>query len=456
MRLVTDPDVRAGYAADASGLVLVPEAVARPASATEVVEILREATATRTWVTPAGGQTSTTAASITDRGILLSTRALDRILDVDPVARTARVEAGVLIGDLQRALAPHGLFFAPDPTSDQECTIGGAIACNASGPRTLRYGATRAHVKALTVALADGEIIEIRRPALEKNTVGYPPLQDLVDWLVGSEGTLGVVLAAELALLPKPIVEIGLAIPFATEADALAFVVTARESRTVAPRCIEFLDQAAAAIARSDGGGAVWPADAGAVVYVEEARDEEAPLEAWLALAEAAGADPDAVNGFEGEASLAVARRLRHAVPAQMHERAGHFRAAGGRRISTDWAVPYRRLAGVVSQVRSLAAEAGLLPPVVFGHAGNGHPHCNYIGRDAAEVGRIEAVVERTLREVLALGGTVAAEHGIGKIKAKWLPLQFGATQQRMLRAIKRELDPLGLLAPGNILTTLP
>ncbi|MHB1329259.1 MAG: FAD-binding oxidoreductase, partial [Gemmatimonadales bacterium] len=92
------------------------------------------------------------------------------------------------------------------------------------------------------------------------------------------------------------------------------------------------------------------------------------------------------------------------------------------------------------------------LPPVIFGHAGNGHPHCNYIGRDAAEVSRIEAVVERTLREVVAAGGTVAAEHGIGKIKSKWLPLQFDDTQQRMLRAIKHELDPLGVLAPGNIL----
>ncbi len=456
MKLVTDRDVLEGFAADASGLVMRPEAVARPTSAAEVVEILREATATRTSVTPAGGQTSTTAASITDRGILLSTRSLDRVLEVDPVARTARVESGVLIGDLQRVLAPHGLFFAPDPTSDQECTVGGAIACNASGPRTLRYGATRAHIRALTVALADGKVIEIRRPALEKNTVGYPPLQDLVDWFVGSEGTLGVVLAAELALLPKPVVELGLAIPFGTEAEALGFVVAARESRVVAPRCLEFLDRAAAAIARADGGDAVWPEDVGAVVYVEEARDDEPPLEAWLALAEEFGADTNSVNVFDGEAALAVARRLRHAVPAAMYERAAPWRSAGGRRVSTDWAVPYRRLADVVAELRRWADEAGLMPPVVFGHAGNGHPHCNYIGRDAAEVRRIEAVVERTLREVITLGGTVAAEHGIGKVKAKWLPLQFSATQQRMLRAVKRELDPAGLLAPGNILVDGP
>ncbi len=452
IELVTDRDVREGYSADASGLVLVPDAVARPESAAEVVDLLRQATANRTWVTTAGGQTSTTAASIADRGIILSTRRLDRVLDLDAATRTVRVESGVLIGDLQRQLAPHGLFFAPDPTSDQECTVGGAIACNASGPRTFRYGAARAHVRGLTVALADGEVIELRRPILEKNTVGYPPLQDLVDWFVGSEGTLGVVVAAELALLPKPRVELGLAVPFGTETEALGFIVAARESTEVAPRCLEFLDREAAAIARGDGGDGVWPAEVGAVVYVEEARDDEPPLDGWLELAVAHGADADRVNVFEGDGALAVARRLRHAVPARMHERATPFRPAGGRRISTDWAVPYRSLAPTIATVRARAAEAGLLPPVIFGHAGNGHPHCNYIGRDAAEVKRIEGVVERTLREVVAGGGTVAAEHGIGKIKAKWLPLQFSATQQRLLRAAKRELDPLGLLAPGNII----
>lgn len=452
IELVTDRDVREGFSADASGLVLVPEAVARPSSAAEVTELLTRASRDRMAVTPAGGQTSTTAASITDRGMLLSTRALDRILDIDPAARRVRVEAGVLIGDLQRALAPHGLFFAPDPTSDQECTVGGAIACNASGPRTLRYGATRAHVAALTVALADGQVIEVRRSALEKNTVGYPPLQDLVDWFVGSEGTLGVVVAAELMLLRKPAVELGLAIPFADETAALGFIVAARESTVVAPRCLEFLDREAAQIARGDGGDAVWPAEVGAIVYVEEARDDDPPLDQWLALAEEHGALTDNVNVFDGEGALAVARRLRHAVPAQMHERAVRYRAAGGRRVSTDWAVPYRSLAGVVAEVRQRAAEAGLIPPVIFGHAGNGHPHCNYIGRTADEVRLIESVVERTLRDVVRGGGTVAAEHGIGKIKAKWLPLQFDVTQQRMLRAIKAELDPAGLLSPGNII----
>ena len=165
-----DEEIRRAYAADASGLVMVPEGVARPASADEVAALLAEASSERMPVTAAGGQTSTTAASISDRGIVMSLRAMQRIIDIDPAARTARVEPGVLVGELKRACAAHDLLLAPDPTSEEECTVGGAVACNASGARSLRYGATRPHVRALRVALADGSLVEVRRTALEKNT----------------------------------------------------------------------------------------------------------------------------------------------------------------------------------------------------------------------------------------------------------------------------------------------
>ena len=133
-----DAEVRRAYAADASGLVMVPEGVTRPTSAGEVAALLSEAASTSTPVTAAGGQTSTTAASITDRGLILSLRAMQRIIDIDPVARVARVEPGVLVGELKRACAAHDLLLAPDPTSEEECTVGGAVACNASGARSLR------------------------------------------------------------------------------------------------------------------------------------------------------------------------------------------------------------------------------------------------------------------------------------------------------------------------------
>jgi FAD/FMN-containing dehydrogenase len=216
-----DEGIRRAYAADASGLLLVPEGVARPTSAAEVAALLAESSAKGTPVTCAGGQTSTTGASICDKGIVLSLRGMDRVIDIDPDTRTVRAEPGVFVGELKRACAAHGLLLAPDPTSEEECTLGGAVACNASGARTFRYGATRPHVRALKVALADGSIVELRRPALEKNTVGYALAHDPVDWFIGSEGTLGVVLEAELGLLPLPEQVIGLAIPFSTEQDAL-------------------------------------------------------------------------------------------------------------------------------------------------------------------------------------------------------------------------------------------
>ena len=445
--------VRESYAADASGLHLVPELVARPQSVEEVVELLRQATTDRTPVTCAGGQTSTTGASITDRGMLLSLRSLDRISPIDEATKTIRVEAGVLVGEIKRAVATSGLLFAPDPTSEDESTIGGAIACNASGARTFKYGATRKHVQALKVVLANGELMEFRRTNLEKNTVGYAFAHDPIDWFIGSEGTLGTVVEAELALLALPAHVVGLAIFFKSEEEALRFVVATRESRTVTPRCIEYFDQQAIEIVRTVAQDGMLPDGGAAMVYVEEevGDDLDLTLGRWDELIEWVAPDFEPLV-FDGEASLREARRIRHSIPATMNERGARYRAAGGRKVSTDWAVPYHRIAEAIQTARSLAADSGVEQAVIYGHAGNGHPHQNFIARDARELATIEGVIEETLKRVLTLGGTVAAEHGIGKIKRKWLPLQMNRLQIAMMTAVKRELDPLGILAPGNIL----
>ena len=135
-----------------------------------------------------------------------------------------------------------------------------------------------------------------------------------------------------------------------------------------------------------------------------------------------------------------------------MNERGAARRPFGGRKVSTDWAVPYRRLADALHIARRYAADAGITSGIAYGHAGNGHPHQNFIAQDADELHRIERVVEATLRDVIAMGGTVAAEHGIGKLKRRWLPMQASPAQLRVMRAIKHEFDPLGLLAQGNVL----
>jgi FAD/FMN-containing dehydrogenase len=311
-------------------------------------------------------------------------------------------------------------------------------------------------VEALRVALASGEVVELRRSRLEKNTVGYALAHDPVDWFVGSEGTLGVIVEAELSLLPLPSRVLGLGIPFARENDALDFIIAARASRVIAPRCLEFFDSRALGVVREAQrreGLTEWAPLADALVYAEESGADQAepPLDEWLALAERHEATADDLMVFDGDAAIRDARRARHSVPATMIERGNANRPAGGRRVSTDWAVPYRRLKEAVVEARRLASEGGIAPPVIYGHAGNGHPHQNFIAHDAAELSRIERVVEATLRHVIALGGTVAAEHGIGKLKRKWVSLQLSPMQLGVMRAVKGQLDPHGLLAPGNI-----
>jgi len=449
----SDRAIRQAYEADSSGLQLIPELVARPETINDVIALVKEAAAERTPVTSAGAQTSTTGASITDTGMLLSLRSLNQISDLDVKSRTVRVGPGAIIADIKKTAAAAGLLFPPDPTSEEESTIGGAIACNASGARTFKYGATRKHVRALKVVLASGELVEFRRSDLEKNTVGYAFAHDPIDWFVGSEGTLGIIVEAELGLLPLPQRVVGLATLFRDESEALKFVIASREATSVSPRCIEYFDERALEIARRSAPGAAITQDAGAMVYVEEeiSDDLDSSLALWLELIESIAPDFEPLV-FDGEARLREARRIRHSIPATMNDNGGKHREAGGRKVGTDWAVPYRKLDQAIKTARSFAAERGLEAPVIYGHAGNGHPHQNFIARDSGELTTIEEVVEQTLRHVLSLGGTVAAEHGIGKLKRRWLPLQMNPLQISMMTAVKRELDPLGILAPGNIL----
>jgi len=457
--LSTDESIRTSFAEDASGLRMVPESVARPSSIAEVVELLRQARSTGTPVTAAGAQTSTTGASITDRGTLLSLGGMARVIEVDVERRVVRAEAGAILGDVKRAAAEHGLLLAPDPTSEDWSTVGGAVACNASGARSLRYGATREHVVGLTVVTANGDVHALRRPGIRKNTAGYEFVHDPIDWFVGSEGTLGVVTEAEFRLLPLPRRVLGLGVPFASDADALRFVVAARESREVRPRCLEYFDERALGIARDAGGDPRWAAGAAALVYAEDADDgdgdgsidTEPPLDAWLALAEAHDALADHLQVYDTDAAVREARRVRHAVPATMNERGARFREAGGRKVSTDWAVPYARLADAIAFARAAADRHGVAQAVTYGHAGDGHPHQNFIAESRAELERIYLVVDETVNHVISLGGTVSAEHGVGKLKRRWLPLQLSPLQLGAMRALKRELDPDGLLAPGNV-----
>jgi FAD/FMN-containing dehydrogenase len=464
VELSRDPDVRFAYARDVSGLELVPDAVARPTSVEDVVALVQGAVADRVPVTPAGAQTSTTGASIVDHGILLSLTGLSRVIDIDEQARVARVQPGVRLGELNMRLAELGLRFAPDPTSENDSTVGGAIACNASGARSLRYGPTRGHVRSVQIVNGAGELVYFRRPQLEKNTVGFFAAQDPVDWIVGSEGTLGVIVEAELALVTLPQHEVGLALPFLSEQAALAFVEAARAAgdNDSMPRaqCLEFFDQAALDIARTAVAQPAWMRGGAALVYLEQAVDADdandslldALLDRWIAFADSHGVESADIAVYADAAALRSARLFRHAVPAHMNERGSQRRVHGGRKVSTDWAVPYRRLTEAVDFARRTADAHGVTQAVTYGHAGNGHPHQNFIANDGDDLARINAVIEETIHNVLRMGGTVAAEHGVGKLKRHWLDTQLTVTQLDVMRALKHVLDPHGLFAPGNVL----
>ena len=455
MDVSRDADVRAAHSRDASGLEMIPEGVVRPESADEVAHAVREASASRSTITPAGSQTSMTGSSITDKGLLMSLSGMKKILEIDAERRVARVEPGVRIGELNRAVGDYDLLFAPDPTSEEDATVGGAIACNASGARTFFYGPTRDHVNAVRVVHADGESRWYRRERLEKNCVGYSMVQDPVDWFVGSEGTLGIIVEAELSLVARPLSPIGLAVPFRDLDAALGFVVAAREGSESLPKCLELFDQGSLEIA-SGFAKRDWHPDARSLVYVEDdagsGGDVDSVLSRWLDIAEKCGAIAEDIRVYHGAPDLRDARQMRHSVPSTMNERGARYRVAGGRKISTDWAVPYRKLGEALRESSIAVANHGAPTPITYGHAGNGHPHQNFIAEDADALERIEGAVEETLKRVIALGGTVSAEHGLGKLKRRWAHLQLSARQLEVMRHLKHALDPAGTLSPGNIL----
>ena len=454
MEVTRDSDIRFAHARDASGLELIPEVVSRPESEDEVADTVREMASTGMPVTPAGSQTSMTGSSITGEGALMSLVGMSRIIDIDSDRRIARVEPGVRIGDLNRTLESYGLLFAPDPTSENDATIGGAIACNASGARTLHYGPTRNHVAGLRVVHADGSIESYTRDHPEKNCVGYWMVQDPVDWFVGSEGTLGIVVEAELSLVERPQATSGLAIPFENLDHALAFVVAARDARTRSARCLELFDDQAMVIA-ADASSRPWPDAAHAMIYLEDDAGADGNtddvLAYWLDLAEQNEALADDIRVFQGAAELRDARMIRHSVPATMNERGSAFRSKGGRKVSTDWAVPYPKLREALRESAIAIERHGAPPPVTYGHAGNGHPHQNFIAEDERSLERVNAAVHETLERVISMGGTVSAEHGLGKLKRHWTSLQLSHAQMNVMREIKHALDPSGLFSPGNI-----
>ena len=456
----------AGYSAYTSDVVLDgrPDAVLRPRTESEVRQVLESASRHRIPVTPAGGHTSVTGSSVALEGWLLDTQSLNRLLDVrcDPETgdTVAVAEPGLLLGDLQREVERLNWFYPPDPTSRNEACLGATVATNATGEDTLLYGPTRRWVRELAVICADGTRRVLRRsaqsrPREEKATAGYCMNGEEIDLLIGSEGTLGVITQVTVDLIPRPAgVSAGMAF-FASRRAALEFVVQAREDRTLVPRALELIDRASWELLDGRTEGIVWPDQANAAIVFkqewENDSDRETRLLAWSSLIERQAATlPDETLFFERPVDMERLRTVRHLVPSALNELLRPYRTEGGAKVGTDWWVPYTYLPDFLDRWDQAANQAGI-PTFVFGHVGNGHPHVNFLCRDSGETERARAMVLAMCREAVEVGGGVAGEHGLGKLKRYLLAVQCEPETIADMRRVKRTWDPLGILGKGNL-----
>jgi FAD/FMN-containing dehydrogenase len=463
--LLTDPAVLEGYRQDASSYRGAPEGLLRPADAGEAAAALAEASSLGVSVTPCGLRSSLTGSGVAERGWAMSLERMTGLLDLDRARRRAVVAAGTVLREFKDQVEAEGFFYPPDPTSERECSVGGTVACDASGARTYRYGATHRWVRGVEVALPDGSVRWFRRRETDKDAAGMAGLRDLVGLFCGSEGTLGVVTKVELALVPRPEAFLGGLAFFRDVAAALGFVGAAREEDGrgggeprpdgVRPRCLELLDGACLEIMRRQGSGLVMPEAARAAVFFEqehEAGGDSAVVERWWSLlsrSPGALADDTAIATDRGRQD--ELRRLRHSVPATLNEEGARAMPRGGRKISTDWAVPFAELPGLIRQSDEWLRAANISRIARYGHVGNGHPHYNLVVEDTDEAARATAVVQRMCEEACRLGGTVTAEHGIGKLKRPFVRYRWTELELEAMRAVKRVFDPKGILAPGNL-----
>lgn len=436
--LRTDPGECLVYGYDNSRRQAMPDAVVFPATHEQVLALVRACRAHRLPLVARGRGTNTTGASVpVAGGVVASFERMNRLLRIDPDNRLAVVEPGLLNGDLQAALTPHRLFWPPDPTSAPFCSIAGNIACNAGGPRAVKYGATRDNVLALRAVAGSGEAFRCGTPTT-KGATGY----DLTRLLIGSEGTLAVVTEATLKLVPLPSAKRTLRATY-VDVAAAAHAVSRIMAQPVAPCALEFLDDQCLRLARAHGGEVVPLAGAMLLVEVDGEPEALAPaVEAVAAAARGEGLIDLSIAGNEAEvATLWAARKALS--PA--------LRTLSPNKINEDVVVPVSRVPELVAATRAIAA-AHALPIVCFGHAGNGNLHVNLLPRDAAELARADAALSEVFDAVIRLDGTLSGEHGIGLAKREFMPRALDPNALALMRAIKREFDPDGILNPGKLL----
>jgi D-lactate dehydrogenase (cytochrome) len=465
-----------------------------PETREEISEILKTAFEDDIPVTVSGARTGTVGGAIPFGGFLVSLEKFKKLeIEKGEGGGRAVVGAGVLLTDLQKAVDADGLFYPPDPT-EWSCQIGGTAATNASGARSFKYGATRQYVERIEVVLADGDFINLKRgevfsengfieletksggkikaklptyrsPQVRKNTSGYfaGEKTDAVDLFIGSEGTLGVITELELKLLPKPVGFLSGIVFFKNEKDLLNLVTEARElsfetrkirnPKSAIPNrldasVLEYFDDQSLRFIREK-----FPetpaAMAGAVFFEQEttAATEDELFEKWNELLEKHDASIEESWFAIDERDLEKMREFRHALPVAVNERIVRNKQ---RKVGTDMAVPDECFASFLRFYKQKLNESGL-EYVIFGHIGDNHLHANMIPKNDDEMTTARHLYGRFIAQAIMLGGTVSAEHGIGKLKSKYLYVMYGERFLSEMAELKKAFDRKGILGRGNM-----
>jgi glycolate oxidase subunit GlcD len=419
-----------------------PRLVVIPGTREEVIEVMRLLAEHGVPVVPRGAGTGLSGGALADEdaALLVLTR-LNRILSVDPVNRTAVVEPGVVNARLSAATAPYGLQYAPDPSSQAACTIGGNVAENAGGPHCLKYGVTSNHIMRLEVVLADGSIVDLGSPS------GEPWGPDLVGLFVGSEGCFGVATRITVRLTPQPAAVRTLLADF-TGLRAAGEAVSAIIASGIVPAALEMMDHSCIQAVEDSVYAAGYPRDAAAVLLVEI----DGPSDA------AARVEADQIEHL---LHASGARSVRCAADPRDRERLwqGRKKAFGalGRLarslVVQDAVVPRSALPHVLETIERIAAEHDLVVSNVF-HAGDGnlHPNISYDGRDPQITARVERASADIMAACIDAGGTITGEHGVGLDKLRYMPLLFDGASLAAMLQVRRVFDPGARMNPSKVI----
>ncbi|MEF8787842.1 MAG: FAD-binding oxidoreductase [Planctomycetota bacterium] len=471
----------------------VPEVIYLPRSTAEAALAVRRAREAGLSIAVGGGRTGIAGGAVPSESCAIVS--VERLTFEPELRRVGeewrvRVGAGTTLDELQDYLdgnSPETPLLYPVDSTERSATIGGTIATNASGARTLFYGPTRDWVRRLRVVTAGGRVLDLergnaraedgmfyicedgerRRVPVEpvprpgtKHTAGYYLQEgmDAVDLFVGSEGTLGIVTEAELALAEKPPQRLFVTFFIRGDEDMVRLVRGFRREDAPDPLALEYLDPRAVELVREDGAHAsILPDGMRAGLYAEFAFEGEAELESIYdgcsGLLRSAGLDPARSWAGFGRRDMEQMKDLRHAVPEAVNARIGQIRREHPdvHKVGTDMAVPPARLEEMMELYRRRVEEEDLRY-VIFGHAGDGHVHVNILPGCGADVEKAEELYEEFAGTAVRLGGSVAAEHGIGRIKKPFLRLQYSPEELDAMRRVKEALDPAGALNPGVLL----